>query len=283
MVQSYATDPVMQMERIPALTPRDSTRQVWIFFLCAFAATWGIGLVGLIAPRVFPSAPAFSHTSPFFWMAAYSVSLLGIAMTAYYDGKAGLRRLFGRLLPWRAGPQWYLIVVGGYGLMAVVAFYVSRLYGAAPSSMPGPLAVLTGLGMTLLFDVGPVGEEFGWRGFALPRILVNRSPLWASVILGAVHGLWHLPLFFISTVSQSHLSFPYFVLGTISIAVIDTWIYLRTDANLLLAILVHLMSNYCTGILGAPAYPYFQPGEIIAAIAIVAFGGLRFPARRTTA
>jgi membrane protease YdiL (CAAX protease family) len=271
----------MQMKRIPAPAPRDSAQQVRIFFIFAFSLTWGIGLIGLIVPRVFPSAHAFSHTSPFFWMAAYSVSITGIVMTAIYYGKAGLRKLFGRLLPWRAGPQWYAMVVGGYGLIAFAALRFARLYGAAPAYVPGPRAILTGLGMTILFDVGPLGEEFGWRGFALPRLLEFRSPMVASLILGIVHGLWHLPLFFISTLSQSHLSFPIFVLGTISIAIIDTWIYLRTGANLLLAILVHLMSNYCSGMLGAPANPYFQVGEILLGVAILAFGGLRAPARKT--
>ena len=270
------------MEILSAQKSRESGRQVRIFFICAFAATWGIGLVGLIVPRVFPSAPAFSHTSPFFWLAAYSVSLLGIGMTAYYDGTPGLRRLFGRLLPWRAGPQWYAIVFGGYGLITIAAFYVARLFGAAPASLPGPRAMLIGLAATLVYDVGPIGEEFGWRGFALPRILENRSPLGASLVLGAIHALWHVPLFFIASASQSHLSFPLFVTGAISLAIIDTWLYLRTGANLLLAILVHLMGNYCSGILGAPAFPYFQAGEILAAIAIVVFGGLRVPTRKTS-
>jgi membrane protease YdiL (CAAX protease family) len=263
------------MERVAITKPLESIRQVRIFFLCAFAATWGIGLIGLLLPRIVPSAPAFSHTSPFFWMAAYSVSLTGIALTAFYDGAAGLRKLFGRLLPWRAGPQWYAIIFGGYGLITAGAFYVARVFGVAPASIPGPRAVLVGLGATLLFDVGPIGEEFGWRGFALPRILKTRSPLAGSLILGTIHALWHVPLFFIPGTSQSHLSFPLFVTGTISMAIIDTWLYLRTDANLLLAILVHLMSNYCSGITGAAAYPYYQAGEILAAILIVAFGGLR--------
>lgn len=268
------------MEHLATTKPLEPILQVRIFFICAFAATWGIGLIGLLVPRVFPSAPSFSHTSPFFWLAAYSVSLLGIGMTAYYDGTPGLRRLFGRLLPWRAGPQWYAIVVGGYGLIAIGAWYIARLFGAAPAPMPGPRAMLIGLALTLVYDVGPIGEEFGWRGFALPRILEKWSPLVGSLILGTIHALWHVPLFFIATTSQSHLSFPIFVTGTISMAIMDTWLYLRTEANLLLAILVHLMGNYCSGLLGAPAYPYFQAAEILAAIVIVAFGGLRVQTRR---
>lgn len=100
-----------------APTPRMSKYQVRAFFLCAFSASWGIGLAGLIAPRIFPGAPAFAGGTPFHALAAYAVSLTGIIMTAVYDGGAGLRHLGERLLPWRTGPAWYLIVLGGYGLI----------------------------------------------------------------------------------------------------------------------------------------------------------------------
>jgi hypothetical protein len=252
-------------------------RQVRIFYLYAFALTWGVGLVGLLAPRIFPGARAFSGSSPFYTLAAYSVSLTGIALTAFYDRGAGLRRLFQRLLPWRSGPQWYLIVIGGYGLLTLAAWYAARLSGATTVPLPGPRAALFGLALTLVYDVGPVGEEFGWRGFALPRLLEVRRPLAAGLILGLVHTLWHVPLFFIPGMSQRLLSFPAFMVGVLSLSIINLWLYLRTGANLLLAILVHLMGNYCTGILGAPLYPFLAAGEAAAAIAIIAFGGLRPP------
>ena len=136
--------------------------------------------------------------------------------------------------------------------------------------------------MTLLIDVGPLGEEFGWRGFALPRVLEQWPPLKASLILGAIHAIWHVPLFFLPDMPQSRIPFPTFAVGVVSIAIIDTWLYLRSGANLLLAILVHLLANYCGGILGAPALPFFFAAEGAAALAIVALGGLR-PSRSAAA
>lgn len=248
---------------------------VRIFFRYAFALTWGIGLVGLVVARLVPGTETFSTTSPFYWLAGYAVSLLGITMTAISDGAAGLRRLVDRLLPWRAKLHWYLIVLGGYGLIFGVALYAARAVGAGPSSLPAWSVVLRGLVMTLATDVGPLGEEFGWRGFALPRLLEQWTPLRASLILGAVHVMWHLPLFFIPGMPQNRIAFALFAVGVISIAIIDTWLYLRSGASLLLAILVHLMANYCGGILGAAALPFFFAGEGVAAMAIVALGGLR--------
>lgn len=248
---------------------------VRLFFRYAFAATWGVGLAGIIAARFVPGLQAFSTTSPFYWLAGYAVSTTGIAMTAHYDGRPGLRSIVTRLLPWRARPHWYLIVFGGYGLLTAAAWLAARGGGTAPASLPGPGALLVGAGLALATDVGPLGEEFGWRGFALPRLLNRWTPLQASLLLGAIHALWHLPLFFIPGMPQHQLFFPLFAVGVIAIAVIDTWLYLRSGANLLLAILVHLMSNYCGGLLGAPALPYFFAAEGVLALAIVIFGGLR--------
>jgi membrane protease YdiL (CAAX protease family) len=250
-------------------------RTVRVFFRYVFAVTWGLGLVGLIVPRLSPGAEAFSRHSPFYWAAGYAISLIGIAMTAFYDGRSGLRALVHRLLPWKARLHWYVIVLGGYAVITVAALYAARSVGAAPASMPGLRALLVGVALTLLLDVGPLGEELGWRGFALPRLLETLSPLRATILLGIVHAVWHVPLFFISGLPQGQVSFPVFAVGVISIAVMDTWLYLRSGANLLLAILVHLMANYCGGILGAPAFPFFIGAEATAALAIVAFGGLR--------
>ena len=130
-------------------------------------------------------------------------------------------------------------------------------------------------------DPGPVGEEFGWRGFALPLLLEQYSPLKASLILGVIHGLWHVPLFFIPGTTQSQLFFPIFMVGTISLAIIDTVLYLRTGANLLLAILVHVMSNsFCLG-LSPYQISFFIAGEAALAGAMVLAGGLRSNEQRT--
>jgi hypothetical protein len=111
---------------------RDQARR---FFVAALIATWGIGLLGLLLPRVSSALPTFSSASPFYWLAAYAVSAIGIGMTARYDGRPGLRRLGERLLPWNAGLRWYAIVFGGYG--ALTFFALQRRDGSAPHHRQG--------------------------------------------------------------------------------------------------------------------------------------------------
>jgi hypothetical protein len=77
------------------------------FVLLAFVLTWGIGCIGLLAGFWMPELQPLS-SSPVYYVAGYSVSLAGIALTAQYGGRDGLRQLGRRLLPWRSSPRWYL-------------------------------------------------------------------------------------------------------------------------------------------------------------------------------
>ena len=245
-----------------------------LFFLLAFALTWGLGGLGLLIGAWWPDARPLSTSSPLYYLAAYSVSLTGIALTWRYGGRDGLRGLVGRLTPWRSSLRWYLVVIGGYAAITAVALL------AAGTSAPSWSAVGSMLLISLVKDPGPVGEEFGWRGFALPQLLERLSPAEAALRLGLLHTAWHLPLFFIPGMPQADLSLPLFTVGVIALSVFTTALYLRTGANLLLAILVHLLGNAGGGLAArAGAINVYMVAEGVAAAAVVAVGGLR---RRAT-
>lgn len=257
-----------------------------IYLVLAFALTWGVGGIALLIGLWMPEARPLATSSPLYYLAAYSVSLAGIALTARYDGREGLRCLGRRLLPWRSPLRWYLIVAAGYAAITVIALGTAALVQPAAATTPPWSAFPTALAIAIVRDPGPIGEEFGWRGFALPRLLERYSPFDASVRLGLIHAAWHIPLFFIPGMPQTQVSFPLFTLGVVSIAIFDTALYLRTGANLLLAILVHLLANVCGGFAAdAHALNVFFAAEGIAAALVVAVGGLRLtrPLAPTTA
>jgi hypothetical protein len=102
--------------------------------------------------------------------------------------------------------------------------------GAAQSPDPIPVFVFCFLFIGL-------AEEPGFRGFALPRLLVGRSALVASLILGVLHTIWHLPLFVSG--SESLVIIPIILSG----AILFTWIYLHTQGSVLLAMLLHSSVN----------------------------------------
>src|SRR5947209_8355670 len=247
-----------------------------IYFVLAFALTWGVGGIALLIGLWMPESRPLATSSPLYYMAAYSVSLTGIVLTPGYDGREGLRCLGRRLLPWRSPLRWYLIVAAGYAAITAIALGAAALVQPTAAAIPPWSSFPSALGIAIVRDPGPIGEEFGWRGFALPRLLERYSPISASVRLGLMHAAWHIPLFFIPGMPQTQVSFPLFTLGVVSIAIIDTALYLRTGANLLLAILVHLLANVGGGFaLDAHALNVFFAAEGLAAALIVVVGGLR--------
>ena len=246
------------------------------FFLLAFAITWGIGGLALVIGLWTSEWRPLSTSSPLYYLAGYAVSLTGIALTARHEGRAGLRQLGRRLLPWRSAPRYYLIVVLGYAAITAGSLLAVAWTRSTSVTIPRWSWVLTGLLPAIARDPGPIGEEFGWRGFALPRLLERYSPLHASLRLGLLHAAWHLPLFFIPGMPQTQVSFPLFTLGVVAIAIFDTALYLRTGANLLLAILVHVLANVGGGLAAdSQALNIFLLAEGLAAFLVAAAGGLR--------
>jgi hypothetical protein len=95
--------------------------------------------------------------------------------------------------------------------------------------------------LILLFNALP--EEYGWRGYALGRMLSRRSALTASLILGAIWGSWHLPLHFIDGTVQSTMPVYQFVLQQMVLAVLYTWLFSNTRGAVSVAILFHTIGN----------------------------------------
>jgi membrane protease YdiL (CAAX protease family) len=102
-----------------------------------------------------------------------------------------------------------------------------------------PLSDLPGTFIFILLFIG-LGEEPAWRGFALPRIMKGRNALVASLILGVLHIIWHLPLFGSEFDSTNILPW---MLGVLGFTIITTWMYNRTQGSLLLPMLFHTSVN----------------------------------------
>ena len=110
------------------------------------------------------------------------------------------------------------------------------------SLLEQPIMILPTLIM-MFFIGGSFQEEFGWRWFALPGLLEKWNPLVASLILGVVWGIWHLPLFFIAGTGQYFMPLGIFLVMVEAFTILITWVYLRTGRNLSSALLFHTAIN----------------------------------------
>ncbi|MBX0330544.1 CPBP family intramembrane metalloprotease [Oscillochloris sp. ZM17-4] len=174
-----------------------------------------------------------------------------------FSRRLGVRALLHTLTAWRVPPIWYgaalllpvIISAAGIALMTLLGQPLPPFPRAEPVRALLPLLVTTFMA-TLLYG-GPLGEEVGWRGFALPRLQARHSPLVASLLLSVVWGLWHAPL---HLQGVYHGIFPDGLPGillrivtTVPTTVLFTWCFNRTKGNLWLVVLLHTAVNNSAG------------------------------------
>jgi membrane protease YdiL (CAAX protease family) len=187
-----------------------------------------------------------------YYFASFGPMISAILMTAATEGAAGLRNLLGGLLKWRVSLRYYifaiLVPIGLFGL----ALVVNRiLYGAWPNlRLLGEvdyLPALTPLGVlgVWLLTYG-LGEETGWRGYALPHLQRTRTAASATVILALLWSGWHLPAFFFrdTYLEMGVIAFPLFVFMQLFTTMIFTWLYNSTGGSLLIVVLFHAVFNW---------------------------------------
>jgi CAAX protease family protein len=202
-----------------------------LFFALAFAITWGLQLPALLAKaRIIEGAPDR-------FMVLVGLGAFGPMLAAMIAARAegtGLKALFGPLGAWRVGARWYLAALalpGGIFVLAAAAW--NGLGHAEPLVyLPDNAAYLAAA------VVFPFGEEVGWRGFALPRLMTKMGPLAASAVIGVVWTFWHVPMLTLQGVRPLlYCAFVPFMVGG---SVLFTWIYRHTRGSLLLAVLTHV-------------------------------------------
>jgi uncharacterized protein len=242
------------------------------FFVMAFAISWAYVIAFLI---VWPLPDTIVTDTP----ELLGPVVAGFLMTAVMGGRTGVRQLLRRFVMWRVRAVWYL-----YALVAIPALYfigVALVPGALGSFKAPSLSIW--LLYPVLFIVvmvldGPLLEEPGWRGFALPLLQVRWGPLVGTLILGVMWGAWHAPQYFTKTFAAANGGLSasgviVFVLATVSFSVLITWAFNHTAGSLLIAILIHTAINFTqaftSDLFPAAAYNEVVPVAVFGTAAVI--------------
>ena len=185
----------------------------------------------------------------------FGPSAAGVLTIALVEGRSGLKDLTRRMLRWRAGLRWWAAAFFLPAVILLLSIGINYLLG-------GELSTCTfirqewywlPLFFMMTFPGGPLGEEFGWRGFALPYLQKRLNPFIGSILLGFIWGMWHLPLFLQTGTLHSQIGIrllPVYILGEIGLSILIAWIYNKSDGSLLVgAILLHNADNFWSSIL----------------------------------
>ncbi len=208
-----------------------------VFFVLAYALTWAVWIPRALGVQVGVVGQAWT------WMPAVAA----FAAAALTGGRAAVSDLGRRLVRWRVAWPWYAVVIVGPAVFSLAVGAVYVLLGgswsaALPAAFTTPFPSLA-LFLVILTLTDGLGEETGWRGFALPRLLERSNPLVASLLLGVLWAGWHLPLVWTEGSSLSGSPVWLLFLNLPATSVLFTWVFLRTRGSVLLAALLHGATN----------------------------------------
>ena len=184
--------------------------------------SWPFYALGLAPTAFFPCGPLVA-----------ALAVIGVT-----EGRAGYRDLGARMIRWRVGWTWWLVAVGTpLAVLAVAAVANVAIWGAPAPTLATIAWSQIALGAAVRFVNpldGPLGEEPGWRGYALPQLQARHSPLVSGVVLGVLVALWHLPL-----VASGMLA-PVGLPITFAITLVYVWLFNRTGGSVLMTMVFHI-------------------------------------------
>lgn len=250
------------------------SRNLLLFFVFTLTATY-IAYFSIV----------FAGWSPYeapglflFLIGGSAPSWVGILFVLFSYDREQRRAYFRRLLPRLIPGRWWAIILLVFPLLIAIVYALELLLGG---SLPGmellkayiaqpsllPLAILLGLGS------GPIPEEFGWRGYALDPLIRRFGRIPGSVLLGLIWGVWHLGLFFMPQTWHGQLGFRFagfatFMLGSVGLTLLMTWVHVNTHGSILAAILMHLMNNQTNTVLA----PHADRVEILRTVVLIVIG-----------
>jgi uncharacterized protein len=213
------------------------------FFILTFVFTWFFWLFGILSSLRIIYFPVPNLV----WVVIGAHGPLAVSFWLTYkaSGLPAVKKLLLSGFQLRMRLVWWAVIFAVPFILAGLAFWINMSSGDfSPDTilLEQPLLIFPNF-LFMFFLGGSFQEEFGWRGFALPRLLALQTPFTASLILGVIWCFWHLPLFYIGGLSQSYMSFGIFFLLTLAFSFFFTWIYIRTDYNLFSALLLHTALN----------------------------------------
>jgi uncharacterized protein len=232
------------------------------FFVLAYAVSW--------IPWV-SDAAGISLGTPFFPGGPLVAVLVVVAVA---DGRRGFQELGSRLVRWRVGWVWYAVALGLPVLMVLATGVVTSWLGAPAPDLSGivwaDVALVLAIRMVNPAD-SALGEEPGFRGYALPHLQDRRSPMASAAVLGVLTAGWHIPLVALGNLGWIGLP------STFVITFLYVWLFNRTGGSLLMAMLFHASQGALTfGMLGfgdadenRAGYVYFGV-LVVAGVAVVA-------------
>jgi len=281
-------------------SPEELLSSIRKFAALAYLLTWV-----LLGPWFYAYTVVYAgHPPRWLWFLAplafiggWGPSIAGFVVASRTEGRSGVRRLLVSLCAWRAPPRWYVVVFLVPPLATALSLVVvDRGTDTLQHFAFGPAIRHLPLAYALALPFGPLGEEVGWRGFALPRLLTRFGPWRATVALGVLWTFWHGPMMLFmpgasipSFMGLSVTSVLIFLVQITSETALMTLLYLQTRGSLFMAVLAHLTFNSAESVVfsGLPSMALDLQQSVylvnVGVLSVLGLAGLLWVTRRSLA
>lgn len=227
-----------------------------LFFIVSFVFSWGLwGIAAFLGPENAPSDALMK-------LASFGPSFAACLQMLLTSGPSGLRGFLLKGLKAKARLPWWLFAPLCMPVLVAFAYAIARFSTGLPfesALMPTLTRTPWFIPLILIYFIvlsGPLGEEFGWRGFALPQLQRTMRLIPASLVIGIIWAIWHAPLFFINGTIQYALAESYglavaaagYAWYTVMLSILISIVYFRTEGSVLLAMVFHASSNLAHGL-----------------------------------
>lgn len=253
---------------------RETAKQSpWNYFIIAIAFSWLFWIPATFVNKNILESPWVI----LLYVGGVGPAVAGILLTYLNKDEQTRREYWQRVIDVkRMGRVWYLLVLFAYPLLTVIITMVTSgqvlLTETGQELLAQPLHFIPAAVFIFLF--GPFPEELGWRGYALDGLQKRMNAVWASLLLGAIWAIWHVPLFLMNGTYQNELGFGSaafwrFMSFATVISVFFTWIYNNNRRSILSAALFHFSVNFTGNVLDISGRAEFYRIVVLGAMAVI--------------
>ena len=206
------------------------------FFALAYGWTWFCWWSVVIASTARFSLPISTETLS--TLGQFGPFVAALFVTGVSQGRDGYRKFAARFLRWRAAPAWLVVALFLLPATMLIAIYWHAFANGEAGGLKfrGDWPTVPLHFVYLMVLGGPLGEEPGWRGFALPRLQAAYGPVVGSIGLGVLHAGWHLPLWWMA---PPPCPFWMYVIGVVFSTILFTWLFNHTQGSVIYSLLFH--------------------------------------------
>ncbi|MCW4032418.1 MAG: CPBP family intramembrane metalloprotease [Candidatus Bathyarchaeota archaeon] len=240
-----------------------ATRNITTFFALTFLISLPIWILTALTTQFIPEEMPMN---PIGILMVFTPITAAFILTYRENGLDTAKKLLKRSFDHKriTGKLWYVPI---FFLMPVIYFSSLGLMISVGIPIPeNPIPVVATPILFLIFFIMALGEEVGWQGYAFDPMEKRWNALNASIVLGIIWTIWHIPLLSLQNLQGGTLWIAGQCTNLAVTRILIVWIFNNTGKSVFAAILIHAVDNTFANILPIYSSPL---GPIIASIFII--------------